>query len=43
METLACCYRINQCVQLLCFVQKVEKQKPRRKIGFVIDGIETEA
>ena len=30
-------------VQLLCFVQKIEKQKPRRKIGFVIDGVETEA
>lgn len=30
-------------VQLLCFVQKIEKEKPRRKIGFVIDGVETEA
>ena len=30
-------------VQLLCFVQKIEKAKPRRKIGFVIDGVETEA
>ena len=30
-------------VQLLCFVQKVEKKKPRRKIGFIIDGVETEA
>jgi queuine/archaeosine tRNA-ribosyltransferase len=30
-------------VQLLCFVQKIEKEKPRRKIGFIIDGIETEA
>ncbi len=30
-------------VQLLCFVQKIEEEKPRRKIGFVIDGIETEA
>ena len=30
-------------VQLLCFVQKIEKAKPRRKIGFIIDGIETEA
>ncbi len=30
-------------VQLLCFVQKIEKQKPRRKIGFIIDGVETEA
>ncbi len=30
-------------MQLLCFVQKVEKQKPRRKIGFIIDGVETEA
>jgi hypothetical protein len=30
-------------VQLLCFVQKIEKENPRRKIGFVIDGVETEA
>ncbi|MFK7795100.1 MAG: DUF6173 family protein [Gammaproteobacteria bacterium] len=30
-------------VQLLCFVQKIEKEKPRRKIGFVIDGVESEA
>ncbi len=30
-------------VQLLCFVQKIEKEKPRRKIGFIIDGVETEA
>lgn len=30
-------------VQLLCFVQKIEKKKPRRKIGFIIDGVETEA
>ncbi len=30
-------------VQLLCFVQKIEKAKPRRKIGFIIDGVETEA
>ena len=30
-------------VQLLCFVKKIEKAKPRRKIGFVIDGGETEA
>jgi hypothetical protein len=30
-------------VQLLCFVQKIEKKNPRRKIGFVIDGVETEA
>ncbi len=30
-------------VQLLCFVQKIEKENPRGKIGFVIDGVETEA
>ena len=30
-------------VQLLCFVQKVEKEEFRRKIGFIIDGVETEA
>lgn len=30
-------------VQLLCFVQKIEKQERRRKIGFIIDGVETEA
>lgn len=30
-------------VQLLCFVQKIEPAKPRRKIGFIIDGVETEA
>lgn len=30
-------------VQLLCFVQKIEKERPRRKIGFIIDGVETEA
>ena len=30
-------------VQLLCFVQKIQKEKPRRKIGFIIDGVETEA
>lgn len=30
-------------VQLLCFVQRIEKEKPRRKIGFIIDGVETEA
>jgi len=30
-------------VQLLCFVQKIENEKPRRKIGFIIDGVETEA
>lgn len=30
-------------VQLLCFVQKIEQEKPRRKIGFIIDGVETEA
>ena len=30
-------------VQLLCYVQKVEKPKFRRKIGFIIDGVETEA
>ena len=30
-------------VQLLCFVQKVEKENYRRKIGFIIDGVETEA
>lgn len=29
-------------VQLLCFVQKVEKENYRRKIGFIIDGVETE-
>lgn len=30
-------------VQLLCFVQKIEKEEFRRKIGFIIDGVETEA
>ena len=30
-------------VQLLCFVQKIEKAENRRKIGFIIDGVETEA
>ena len=30
-------------VQLLCYVQKVKKEQFRRKIGFIIDGIETEA
>ena len=30
-------------IQLLCFVQKIEKEQQRRKIGFIIDGIETEA
>ena len=30
-------------VQLLCFVQKIEQEKIRRKIGFIIDGVETEA
>lgn len=30
-------------IQLLCFVQKIEKEEFRRKIGFIIDGIETEA
>lgn len=30
-------------VQLLCFVQKIEQEKQRRKIGFIIDGVETEA
>lgn len=30
-------------VQLLCFVHKIEKEEFRRKIGFIIDGVETEA
>ena len=30
-------------VQLLCFVQKIQKQKPKRKNGFIIHGAETEA
>ncbi len=29
-------------VQLLCFVEKVEKEEFRRRIGFIIDGEETE-
>jgi len=29
-------------VQLLCFVKKVEKAQPRRRIGFIIDGEEEE-
>lgn len=30
-------------VQLLCFVQKIQKENFKRKIGFIIDGVETEA
>lgn len=30
-------------VQLLCFVQKIEKEEFRRKIGFIIDEGETKA
>lgn len=29
-------------VQMLCFVKKVEKEAPRRRIGFIIDGEEEE-
>ena len=29
-------------VQLLCFVKKVEKASPKRRIGFIIDGEEEE-
>lgn len=29
-------------VQLLCFVQKIEKEEFRRRIGFIIDGEEQE-
>lgn len=29
-------------VQMLCFVKKIEKQQPRRRIGFIIDGEEEE-
>lgn len=29
-------------VQLLCFVEKVEKEEFRRQIGFIIDGEETQ-
>lgn len=29
-------------VELLCYVQKVREEEPERRIGFVIDGEETE-
>jgi len=29
-------------VQMLCFVKKVEMEKPKRRIGFIIDGEEEE-
>lgn len=30
-------------VQLLCYIERVEEEEFRRKIGFIIDGVETEA
>ncbi len=29
-------------VQLLCYIEKIAKEAPERKIGFIIDGKETE-
>lgn len=34
------CHQSN--IQLLCYIEKIAEEVPEKKIGFIIDGVETE-